>query len=70
LFAPAGTSKDIVSMLNKEVNLILKTPEVREKLTSLGITITGGTVDSVEKRIPAEIEKWNRVVKTGNLKFE
>ena len=70
LFAPAGTSKDIVSMLNKEVNLILKTPEVREKLSSLGITITGGTVDSVEKRIPAEIEKWNRVVKTGNLKFE
>jgi len=70
LFAPAGTSKDIVSMLNKEVNLILKTPEVREKLTSLGITITGGTVDSVEKRIPAEIDKWNRVVKNGNLKFE
>ena len=70
LFAPAGTSKDIVLMLNKEVNLILKTPEVREKLTSLGITITGGTVDSVEKRIPAEIDKWNRVVKNGNLKFE
>jgi tripartite-type tricarboxylate transporter receptor subunit TctC len=70
LFAPAGTSKDIVSMLTKEVNLILKTPEVREKLTSLGITITGGAVDSVEKRIPAEIDKWNRVVKNGNLKFE
>ena len=70
LFAPAGTSKDIVLMLNKEVNLILKTPEVREKLTSLGITITGGTVDSVEKRISAEIDKWNRVVKNGNLKFE
>ena len=57
-------------MLNKEVNQILKTPEVREKLISLGITITGGTVDSVEKRIPAEIDKWNRVVKNGNLKFE
>jgi tripartite-type tricarboxylate transporter receptor subunit TctC len=70
LFAPVGTSKDIVTMLNKEVNLILKIPEVREKLTSLGITITGGTVDSVEKRIPAEIDKWNRVVKNGNLKFE
>jgi tripartite-type tricarboxylate transporter receptor subunit TctC len=70
LFAPAGTSKDIVSMLNKEVNQILKTPEVREKLISLGITITGGTVNSVEKRIPAEIDKWNRVVKNGNLKFE
>ena len=70
LFAPVGTSKDIVTMLNKEVNLILKTPEVREKLTSLGITITGGTVDSVEKRIPSEIDKWNRVVKNGNLKFE
>lgn len=70
LFAPAGTSKDIVSMLNKEVNLILKTPEVREKLTSLGITITGGTVDSVEKRIPTEIDKWTRIVKSGNLKFD
>jgi tripartite-type tricarboxylate transporter receptor subunit TctC len=70
LFAPAGISKDIASLLNKEVNLILKTPEVREKLTALGITITGGSIESVEKRIPAEIEKWNRVVKNGNLKFD
>ncbi len=70
LFAPAGLPKDIALMLNKEVNLILKSPEVREKLTSLGITITGGSIDSVEKRIPTEIEKWNRVVKNGNLKFD
>jgi tripartite-type tricarboxylate transporter receptor subunit TctC len=70
LFAPAGTPKDIVSMLNKEVNLILKSADVREKLTALGITITGGSVEAVEKRIPTEIDKWNRVVKNGNLKFD
>jgi tripartite-type tricarboxylate transporter receptor subunit TctC len=70
LFAPAGTPKDLVWMLNDVVNQTLKVSEVREKLTSLGITITGGTVESVQKRITTEIDRWNRVVKNGRLKFD
>ena len=70
LFAPAGTPKSVVNMLNKEANAVLQLPDVREKLQAQGIVITGGTVESVEKQIPREMSKWAQVVKTSQLKFD
>ena len=70
LFAPAGTPKDIVALLNKETNAILQMPDVREKLQAQGIVITGGSVEAVERRIPREVDKWTKVVKASHLKFD
>ena len=70
LFAPAGTPRDIVALLNKETNAILQMPDVREKLQAQGIVITGGSVDAVERRIPREVDKWAKVVKASHLKFD
>jgi tripartite-type tricarboxylate transporter receptor subunit TctC len=56
--------------LNKEVNAVLQMADVREKLQSQGIVITGGTVESIEKHIPKEMDKWALVVKTSQLKFD
>jgi tripartite-type tricarboxylate transporter receptor subunit TctC len=70
LFAPAGTPKDIVALLNKETNVILQMPDVREKLQAQGIVITGGSVEAVERRIPREVDKWTKVVKASHLKFD
>ena len=67
LFAPTNTPNDIVARLNFEVNTILKRPDVIEKLGAIGITVIGGTTASAQARIPVEIEKWNRVIKAGNL---
>ncbi|MBU3711368.1 MAG: tripartite tricarboxylate transporter substrate binding protein [Limnohabitans sp.] len=58
LFAPAGTPKSVVALLNKEANAVLQMPDVREKLQAQGIVITGGSVESVERQIPKEMDKW------------
>ena len=70
LFAPAGTPREIIDRLNHEANVVLQMAEVRDKLLSLGIVVSGGAVDAVEKRIPAEISKWAGVIKAANLKFD
>jgi tripartite-type tricarboxylate transporter receptor subunit TctC len=70
LFAPAGTPKDIIERLNRETNAVMQLPEVREKLLSMGIVVSGGSVEAVQARIPAEIDKWAKVIKTANLKFD
>ena len=67
LFAPMHTPNGIVARLNSEVNTILKRPDVIEKLGSIGMTVIGGTTASARARIPVEIEKWNKVIKAGNL---
>jgi tripartite-type tricarboxylate transporter receptor subunit TctC len=70
LFAPSGTPRDILNLLNKEVNAVLQMAEVREKLQSQGIVITGGSVESAQRRIPVEMDKWTQVVKGSQLKFD
>ncbi len=70
LFAPAGTPKPVIALLNKEVNAVLQLADVRDKLQSQGIVITGGSVESIEKQIPKEMDKWAQVVKTSQLKFD
>jgi tripartite-type tricarboxylate transporter receptor subunit TctC len=70
LFAPAGTPRTVVALLNKEVNAVLQMPDVRDKLQSQGIVITGGLVEAVERQIPREMDKWAQVVKSSRLKFD
>ena len=70
LFAPAGTPREIIERLNREANAVLQMADVREKLASLGIVTSGGSVEAVQARIPAEIDKWARVIKSANLKFD
>lgn len=69
LFAPTGTPADIVALLNRETNAVLQQPDVKEKLLTLGIITIGGTTESAQARVPAELTKWANVIKNGNIKL-
>jgi tripartite-type tricarboxylate transporter receptor subunit TctC len=69
LFVPARTPADIVAVLNRETNAVLKMPEVVEKLTSLGIVITGGSTETAVSRTATEVAKWTSVIRKGNLQL-
>jgi len=66
--APKGTPKDIVDRLNKEINGILATPEIKTKFGNIGGTALGGTPEQYGKFIATEIEKWGKVIKSANIK--
>jgi len=66
----ANTPRDIIAMLNKVANEVLRLAELRERLLALGIVVTGGTSEEVQARIPLEMSKWATVVKTANIKIE
>ena len=70
LFAPANTPRDIIAMLNKVANEVLRQADLRERLLALGIVVTGGTSEEVQARIPLEMSKWATVVKIANIKIE
>ena len=69
LFAPAKTPAEIVALLNRETNAILKLPEVQERFSSLGLVATGGSPEQAQARVPAEVEKWAGVIRRGNLQL-
>lgn len=64
ILAPAGTPKAIIDKLNAEINIALKSPDVRERLYGIGIETQGGTPEEYAKKMKYDIAKWSKFIKT------
>jgi tripartite-type tricarboxylate transporter receptor subunit TctC len=62
LAAPGGTPRAIVDRLNREVGEILKLPEIRDKLASVGNIPTPSTPEQMQDYIERDAARWSRVV--------
>jgi tripartite-type tricarboxylate transporter receptor subunit TctC len=62
LAAPGGTPRVIVDRLNREVGEILKLPEIRDKLASVGNIPTPSTPEQMQDYIERDAARWSRVV--------
>lgn len=65
---PAGTPKDIVTLLNKQINEAMVQPEVKEKLVSLGLDPIGGTPEDFAGIMRTEGPRWAKVIKAAGVK--
>ena len=64
----AGEHRPLVDRLNQSLAKVLQLPDVRSRLTSeIGIEPAHSTPEDFGKFIAAEIEKWTKVVKSGNI---
>ena len=64
---PAATPQDIVGRLNKEINAILATPDMRQKIAEQGAEAIGGTPEAFTEHIARERQKWSRVVRDAAI---
>jgi len=70
VLAPANTPKEIINTLNHEINLILNQPDAKESMVKLGLHISGGKPDKLEKIISKEVPKWVSVVQSRKISVE
>jgi tripartite-type tricarboxylate transporter receptor subunit TctC len=70
ILAPAGTPKEIVARLNGEIVKILRLPEVRERMSSLGAEIVGSTPEQFASFLKADTAKWAKIVKESGAKID
>jgi tripartite-type tricarboxylate transporter receptor subunit TctC len=70
VIAPKGTPPAIIAKLNDAVNRALKEPDMREKITSQGNEVGGGTPQDFAALIGSESEKWGKVVREARIKPE
>jgi tripartite-type tricarboxylate transporter receptor subunit TctC len=70
LVAPAGTPKEIVDLLYREIVKAVAQPDVKERLAVLGFKPVANTPDEFSARIKLEIEKWGKVVRDAKLRIE
>ena len=70
IFAPAGTPAPIIQRLHAEIAKIIKSPEISERLTKLGMEPSGMTPTELAAFQASEIAKWAKIIKAGNIKVD
>ncbi|MCD0498226.1 tripartite tricarboxylate transporter substrate binding protein [Achromobacter sp. MY14] len=71
IVAPAGTPKDVVQRLNREVNAVVATPEVKQRMENMGALVPAGqSPEQFGAFIQSEIKRYAEIVKISGAKME
>ena len=66
----AGTPQPVIDRLNREVNAVLRSAEVKEQLVSNGVIPQGGTPAQMASLIRSEAAKWKKVIEVSGAKID
>ena len=70
LVAPAATPRLVIDKLNAEVAKVLKTPEMRERMTGLETEVVANSPEQFAQYLREETAKWSKIVKDAGIKLE
>lgn len=70
LVAPAGTPKAIIDRLNAELRKTMASPEVKEKLASIGGDLAVDSPEDFTKMMRSETLRWHKLAQDTGLKIE
>jgi tripartite-type tricarboxylate transporter receptor subunit TctC len=68
ILATAGTPKDVIDRLNRELVRTLAVPAVKDQAATLGMEIVGSSPEEYGAFLKAENAKWGKMVKALNLR--
>lgn len=69
-FVPKGTPDEVVNKLYEAVKATLGRPDVRERLSGLGLEPVGSSPAEFAKFIKSEQQRWEEVAKANNISVE
>lgn len=67
LFAPAGTPKEVIAVLNKAITEVMAMPDVKKRLLELGIEAKASTPQELGDRLKSDIAKWTAVIDKAGI---
>ena len=70
VLAPAKTPQPIIAKLNQEIVRILRTQEIKERLSADGSEPVGNSPEQFAAHIKSEVAKWRKVVKEAGIRAE
>lgn len=70
ILAPAGTPPGVVDRVSRELSAIAELPEVRERLTELGLAARGSAPGAFADLLRSETDKVAKIARDAAIKFE
>lgn len=67
-WGPKALPKEIIARWNREIDRILATQEMKERMAGEGVEPAGGPPERFHEVLKREVPKWQKVVKAGNIK--
>jgi len=67
MFAPAGTSPEIITKLNHAINAAAQSKEIQEKFASIGFLVEPGTPEALAQRSRLETAKWAKAIRDAKI---
>jgi len=64
---PAGTPKDVIARLNRDIAAILTQPDIRDKFAQAGADPIGGSPQEFAEHIRGEREKWSKLIRERGI---
>ena len=69
-FAPAGTPREVVSRLNAEINKILISPDVKAKMSAIGVDTVNTTPEQFAAILVADEARYGKLIREFGIKGE
>lgn len=70
MLAPAGTPREIIALLNSEINKALNAADVKTRFTAVTLDITPGSPDDFKRFLETEDARWKGVVKQVSVRLD
>lgn len=70
LFAPAGTSRDVIARVHRDIVRAVAATDVKEKLKAQGVDPVGSSPEELVNHQKQETAKWGKVIREQGIKFE
>ena len=70
VLVPAGTPREITTLLNREIAAIIALPDMKERLAAVGFEPVASTPDTSAAQIGSEVAKWAKVIRAAGIKVE
>jgi len=69
-WAPAGTPAAIVQKLNREVDTILRLPDIQDRMAKAGASLMGGSVEEFAAMHKREFDRWVKFIKDTGIRTD
>jgi tripartite-type tricarboxylate transporter receptor subunit TctC len=66
----SGTPRAVIARLNEDLNRVLKLPDIRERMVTLGLDPAGGTPEAFGRFVREDIARWAKVIKQSGVRVE